>query len=362
MHQFDYDYRGNGMCKFARRLILGAALLVLVTIPSRPAIACSICLAGDPNFSEHGATVQQPGDFSMYIEFSGWEKRSGVIPGHHGDEGDEVHEDDEEDEEHQEEGDEHAEEAHGTPFEEADSQRLDLFLSWSPIDRLGLTLDIPFAFNDIDEHEEGETVSILDDGLGDISTSMSYVLWRNREILPSTWVEGRAFLKFPTGTSRQSTKGMRDKHIQTGTGSWDFGFGMAAVHKLEYTSLYASVFGRVNTKGSLDYEYGDVVLANLAALVPLGHATGTSWLQPFTPGLELNYRWAAKDVSDGSRFDDSGGSILYATPSLRVELPWFDGRKAPSVRAAVQIPLTSGWLNGFQIEDERWSVGFQFPF
>ncbi len=333
------------MCKLARWLLLGAALGVLVQIPS-PALACSICLAGDPNFSEHGASVQQPGDISLYLEFSGWEKRSGVLPGEHEQEGDE------------EEGDR----SHETPFEEADSQRLELFLSWSPLDRLGLTLDIPFAFNDITEHEEGEAFSISNDGLGDISASMSYVLWRNREILPSTWVESRAFLKFPTGTSHHKTKGVRDKHVQLGTGSWDFGFGMAATHKLEFTALYASVFGRVNTNGSLDYEYGDVVLANLAALVPLGHATGWSWLEPFTPGLELNYRWAAKDDFEGVHFDDSGGSILYATPSLRVELPWLQGRKAPSLRAAVQIPLTSRWLYGFQNEDERWSVGLQVPF
>jgi len=332
------------MCKLPQALPLAALLFVLVQTPSRPVSACSICLAGDPNFSEHGASVQQRGDLSVYVEVSGWKRRSGVLPGEHG-----------------EEDEEESGGVHGDPFEEADSQRLDLFLSWTPLDRLGLTLDIPFAFNDITEHEEGDAVSISQDGLGDLSASMSYVLWRNREILPSTWFEGRAFLKFPTGESRQKTKGVRDKHIQKGTGSWDFGFGMAAIHKLEFTSLYASVFGRINTKGSLDYEYGDVVLANLAALVPLEHATGRSWLQPFTPGLELNYRWAAKDVFDGDLFDDSGGSILYATPSLRIELPWFQGRKAPSVRAAVQIPLTSRWLKGFQNEDERWSVGFQFP-
>lgn len=334
------------MHKRKRGLLLGAALLVLVYIPARPTFACSICLAGDPIFSEFGTSVQQKGDFSVYVEVSGWKKRSGVLPGEH----------------EEEAGEEDGEDEHEEPFEEADSQRLDLFLSWTPLDRLSLTLDIPFAFNGITEHEEGDSLSISQNGLGDISASTSYVLWRNRAVLPSTWVEGRAFLKFPTGASRRETKGFRDKHVQAGTGSWDFGFGMAAVHKLDFASLYASVFGRVNTKGSLDYEYGDVVLANLAALVPLGHATGQSWLQPFTPGFELNYRWAWKDIFEGEHFDDSGGSILYATPSLRFELPWFQGRKAPSLRAAVQIPFTSSWLYGFQDEDVRWTVGFQYLF
>jgi hypothetical protein len=304
-------------------------------------------LAGDPIFSEHGTNAQQKGDFSFYVEFSGWTKKSAPLPGEHGDEHDE---------------DEEEAEEHGRPVEKNDGQRLDLFLSWAPLDRLSLTLDIPFGFNDITEREEGEKLSISQDGLGDISLSTSYVLWRNRDVLPSTWLEGRTFLKFPTGPSRQKTDGFRDKHIQTGTGSWDFGFGMAGVHKLEWGSLYASVFGRINTEGSLDYEYGDVVLANLATLVPLGHATGFDCLEPFTPGFEFNFRWADKDHFEGARYDDSGGSILYATPSLRIQLPWFQGRKPPFVRAAVQIPLTSSWLNGFQNEDERWSVGLQFPF
>jgi hypothetical protein len=349
---------------YLRTMLCIGIVSIASSVPLGSARACSVCLAGDPIFSEHGTSGQQVGDFSAYFEFSGWKKKSGPLPGEHDDGEEEHHEEGGgggglgEAEEHHDEGAGH----HERPVEKNKGRRLDLYLSWTPLDRLSVTLDVPFGFNDITEKEEGESLSISHDGLGDISLATSYVLWRNRDILPSTWIEGRAFIKFPTGQSKQKTKGFRDKHIQTGTGSWDYGFGMAGVHKFTWASVYASLFGRLNTEGSLDYEYGDVILANLATMVPLGHATGYSRLDPLTLGFELNFRWAAKDRFEGVRYDDSGGSLLYATPSLRFRLPWFEGLNAPSVRAAVQVPLTSRWLNGFQHEEPRWSVGIQIPF
>ena len=156
--------------------------------------------------------------------------------------------------------------------------------------------------------------------------------------------------------------GLRDPHLQAGTGSWDFGFGLAGAHRLDWGSLYSSVFYRINTEGSLNYEYGDVFLFNLAAEVPLGHFFGIRSLDYFTPGLEANFRWAAKDISNGQRFDSSGGSVLYFTPSLRILLPRFGNRAAPSLRVAVQIPVSDSWLHGFQDEDPIWFAGIGYSF
>jgi hypothetical protein len=155
---------------------------------------------------------------------------------------------------------------------------------------------------------------------------------------------------------------VKDPHLQLGTGSVDFGFGLAAVHRLEWASLYTSVFYRVNTEGSLDYEYGDVFLANAALEVPLGHLSGISALDRFTPGFELNYRDADRDEFRGMTYRDSGGPILYLTPSLRIRLPWPIEGKAPSIRGAVQIPATDHWLHGFQEEDPIWFVGLHYGF
>ena len=144
--------------------------------------------------------------------------------------------------------------------------------------------------------------------------------------------------------------GVQDPHLQLGTGSWDFGFGLAGAHRLEWGSLYASALYRENLRGSLGYRYGDVVLANLTLETPLSHFVGDPVFAALTPGVELNFRFAEKDQSHGANYQDSGGSLLLATPTLRIRLPWFAGQRPPFVRLAVQLPLTQTWLNGQQHE------------
>jgi hypothetical protein len=169
-------------------------------------------------------------------------------------------------------------------------------------------------------------------------------------------------VKAPTGRDDVEVDGVRDPHLQTGTGSWDFGAGLAVTRRLARASLYASASYRENTEGALDYEYGDAILANAGLEVPLGHALGSTRLARFTPGFELNFRYAEYDRVDGERFEDSGGAILYATPSLRVALPELRAEVPPSLRFAVQLPLAQTWLHNQQREKEVWSVGLLVPF
>ena len=337
------------------------ALALLLAAAPREAAACSVCLAGDPVFSTHGASSQEAGSFSLYLETRGFRKKSGLHV--HGDAADHGHE---EEHAHGHGGEEHADD-HGDPDpdegrESSRGQRLDLFASWTPLDRWTLNLDVPFAWNRIVEESGGERTRSTLSGLGDVSLGSSFVLWRNREVLPSTWLEGRLWLKAPTGRDETKVDGARNPHLQPGTGSWDFGAGLAAVHRRSWGSLYGSVFYRENTPGSLDYTYGDVWLANAAIEVPLGHALAQPALDWLTAGLELNFRYAGYDHEDGERFENSGGTILYATPSVRMRLPWGVRESRASVRAAVQIPLSQTWLHNTQREKEVWSLGLLVPF
>jgi hypothetical protein len=317
--------------------LLGAALaLVGIALLGTPpaALGCSVCLAGDPVFSNHGASALASGDLSVYVQLQAFEKTAGALPHHGAPAHDEV--------------------------ESADDQRLDVYVAWSPADRLTLTLDVPFAFNEI--LEEGERHRAA--GVGDVSLAASVVAWRDREVLPSAWLEARAFLKAPTGDTTREVHGEVDPHLQPGSGSWDYGFGLAGAKRFERGAFYASVFYRENGEGEFGhdrYAYGDALLANAALELPLGHALGRPRLEPFTLGAELNFRWAARDRADGAAFAHSGGSILYATPSLRVRLPFRVRERPAALRAAVQIPLTSAWLHGVQREDEVWSVGLYLP-
>lgn len=334
--------QGEGPAPRSIALALAGCTLLAFVVLSPPAEACSVCLAGDPTFNTQGTTAQEKGTVSIALEARGWTKKSGLLP----------HEEEEDDDDH------HDEEER----EKNESQRLDLYVSWTPIDRVTLMVDVPYAFNKVIEIEGDERESSTHSGLGDIALAGSVVVWRDRPVLPSTWVEGRVFLKTPTGESSKRVNGVKDPHLQVGTGSWDFGLGLASVHRLEWGSVYGSLFYRKNQKGSLSYQYGDFALANLGTEVALGHAFGEPWLERFTLGGELNFRWAAKDRSEGARWNDSGGSVLYATPSLRVQLPWFESDRAPVLRGSAQIPLTSSWLHGQQTEGVVWSIGLAYSF
>src|SRR4030095_8489574 len=102
------------------------------------------------------------------------------------------------------------------------------------------------------------------------------------------------------GQSTTTIGGEQDPHIQVGTGSWDFGLGLAAGHHFESFALYASTFYRVNTKGSLDYQYGDLALANLVATNQALPLVEGLWVRP---GAELNFRYAGHDNSNDSIYD-----------------------------------------------------------
>jgi len=364
-----------------------AAASLLLLVRADAGRACSVCLAGDPNFSAQGTAAQEKGSISVYFEVRGWEKTSGEqAPAHAHDEdaATGVAEPDPEEHEH-EEGEEHEHAVEEEPAamahaaadagsdeedghhehdgrERNESKRLDLYVAWTPLDRVTLTLNLPWAINDIEEigSEDTEHFSLSD--FGDASLGVSGVVWRNRDVLPSTWVELRGWGKAPTGRDEQRVDGEKNPHLQTGTGSWDFGFGSAVVHRFDWGSLYGSAFYRVNTEGGLDYEFGDVALATAALEVPLGHATGVSALDRVTPGVGLDFRWADRDRQHGSDVDDTGGSILYATPSLRIALPAFSERQRAWLRAGVQVPLTNAWLYDEQEEDPVWSVGIGYGF
>ncbi len=321
-----------------RAAVAAAAFALAGALLAARASACSVCQAGDPLYSAAGASAQPAGSVSAYLELQGWRKTSGLL-----------------------------QEAAGEPPEPGrevnESQQLSLYLSWSPIDRLTLTLGLPYRFNAISEEPAGEphlrsTLS----GFGDASLMGSVVLWRNRDVLPSTWLEGRLLAKFPTGNRQQEVNGAVDPHLQLGTGSWDFGFGLAGAHRLESASLYASFLYRVNEPGALRYRYGDVTLANLGVEAPLGHWLGDSRLDALTPGLELNFRYSGFDQFQGERYRDSGGAVLYATPSLRLRLPGLAEWGAPFLRLAVQLPLGQAWLHGQQHEGVVWSTGLGVTF
>lgn len=298
--------------------------------------ACSVCQCGDPLFTSSGSGAQPAGSFSFYLDSQFASKSSAPLP--------------HEPSESPEPGDR----------EESDARDLTLWGSWTPLPRVTLSASLPFRWVTITErHGDGDSHEHSNRGFGDAALYLTGVLWQDVAPTPFTWLEARAMLKLPTGQSEKTIAGEEDPHVQVGTGSWDFGFGLGGGHHFERFAVYGNVFYRVNRQGSLDYRYGDVFLANLIATseaLPVGELF---WVRP---GAELNFRWAAKDEQSGVSYEDSGGGMLYVTPVLEMPFTRNPEHRAPWLRLAVRMPLGDSNLNGTQHEGFVYTAGVGLAF
>jgi hypothetical protein len=190
-------------------------------LPSNGSRACSVCQCGDPLFSSTGSSRQE-GAFSFYLEGLVSTKSSGVL------------------------ADNPAEPPAPGDRERSFDRELTAYASWTPLPRLTLSASAPFKWITITSTHEGESQDNHNHGFGDVAVYANAVLWQDLESKPMTWIDARLMLKTPTGQSDKTIAGEQDPHIQVGTGSWDFGFGLGAGHHFEHFALYGSAFYRVN--------------------------------------------------------------------------------------------------------------------
>ncbi len=340
--------RSKAAVRTARAMQLGlwtAGLVFFFLVRAGSVWACSVCQPGDPIFSAEGTTAQRAGTYTLFLDTQQYAKESGALP-------------------HEEEGHEEGGEEHGHGTESNRTREVALFASWAPADRITLAARLPYKWIRVrersgDGHLEG---THRNDGLGDLSMFGTAVLWRNRSVLPSTWLEARALLKLPTGEDDKKIDGEEDPHLEPGTGSWDWGLGLAGSHHMERGALYGSVFYRFNNEGSFDYQYGDVFLGTLAftsSPIALGGVAGGRNLRI---GSELNFRYAGYDESRGVRYEDSGGSIFYLSPFVSLSLLPGTEVHSPSLLLSVRQPLVSSSLHGVQEEHAVYSLGLRWPF
>ncbi|MFI5317634.1 MAG: transporter [Myxococcota bacterium] len=315
--------------------LAGACVAFISPSTSR---ACSVCQCGDPLYNEQGAGSQGAESFNFYLEGSAFTKSSGVLadtPGEVPAPGDRDHSSD---------------------------RSLTLYGSWTPAPRVTLTASVPFRWITIDTKlADGESDTANNRGFGDLAFYLTTVLWRDLEHHPTTWLEIRGMVKAPTGQSDKKIDGAADPHIQVGTGSWDFGFGLSAGHHFEHFALYSNVFYRINTLGALHYQYGDAFLANLIATseaLPVSALGGVL----LRPGVELNFRYSGHDQFEEDFYRSSGGAIFNVTPFVEIPFSRQADERAPWLRLAARMPLGDGQLFGQQHESFTYLVGVGVPF
>lgn len=329
------------MTSYRRRLLALVCLSFSFSTLPREVRACSICQCGDALYSPEGAGAQPSGSFNFYFENRHTWKSSGTMPHLH---------------------DGELEEPHAGDRERSYDRDLTFWATWTPVSRLTLSASVPYRWITLEEEPAGEpSSSERNRGWGDAALYGTAVLWRDLERSPTAWIEARAMLKMPTGSSEKSIGGDPDPHLQVGTGSWDYGFGLAGGKRLSQGNLYASLFYRVNRQGSLDYRYGSAALANLIystpaiAIEPLGGLL-------VRPGTELNFRYAGKDDTHGSSYESSGGSIFYLTPFVELPITRNAEERAPWLRLALRMPLGDANLHGDQHEGFVFLAGLGVPF
>ncbi len=159
------------------------------------------------------------------------------------------------------------------------------------------------------------------EGLGDAT-----VLGNFRGLLPG---EGhtltiQAGVKLPTGRrhvpdearENQFVESSLEPGIRPGSGSTDWLAGAQYAHPLPFAHalpITASVLGRLNTRGTDDFEVGDEIQAGLTG--------GYSLAGPVTMLMQVNYSAHGGDLSaEASEAAHSAMTALYLTPGVSVQV------------------------------------------
>ncbi len=166
-------------------------------------------------------------------------------------------------------------------------------------------------------------------------------------------------VKAPTGaTSRVDKQGeLFDAEFQPGSGAWNGLFGLAGTHRFGAWSLDGNVLYILSSTGTQDTNLGDRFLYNAALSYRLtGAAAGQArhmhlggqlpepmyhggpkgskhdHEEPAAPAgpavdlvLEVNGEWHDKQSTAGARDPNSGGTVVYLSPGVRVSVDKWSG-------------------------------------
>ncbi|HZF14848.1 MAG TPA: hypothetical protein VE046_02800 [Steroidobacteraceae bacterium] len=303
-----------------RGVPLAAAAFALAGL-APPADACSICRCGDPTFNALGKDVVAAAGWRFALDWERFSKTQGAS-----DQQDSVVE-----------------------------RRYTGVLAYTFADRLLLVARIPYSKHSLDETAGDAVERTETSGLADPELYAQVRLWSSPfagDLGRRASISATFGVKTDWGVNDASRDGERlDEHAQPGTGSTDAFFGFSGYYLIDRkSSFFASVQARLPGSNDFGYRYGRIYLANLAYERKLATKLDSV--------LELNYRHAGRDEIDatGVLDGDTGGSMVYLTPRLLVEVGG-----GVVLRGAVQIPLVEN-LNGVQDEKAVYNLGVTYSF
>ncbi len=216
--------------------------------------------------------------------------------------------------------------------------------SYGLTNSLTIAAELPYSFKRIQEQRvDGASLS-SSSGLGDAELSLAWSgpIARRKT---NNWTIGfGATMKIPTGKNDLFQGGSRvDEHLQPGTGSYDWQVGSALTRISATTSWHLSAYVRTHGTNNFAYHYGDDFLYNL------GWQRRVSSIIAAT--AQFNGRYASRDLQSGASVDNTGGSVVYFTPGIRLRVT-----PRASFVTNVQIPIYEN-LYGIQSEKAVLNTG-----
>jgi Putative MetA-pathway of phenol degradation len=192
-------------------------------------------------------------------------------------------------------------------------------------------------------------VNNSNDGLGDIIGMSRYRLLSQKK---GDWFNLAAGtgLKMPTGkTDALDESNPKQKYygmgFQSGTGSWDPKFEIAATKMMKRWRFDTSFMYTLTTEGDRNYEFGDKFCYNFGTSVALNNY--------FDLQLEYNGIWQGQTRKDGNKLANTGGNRGYITPGVHIKFS-----KNPNIHLDFGVPiLIYRDLNGEQLSEDYQVVG-----
>ncbi len=280
---------------------------------AREGAACSMCRCGDPTFALVGSQLFVPNTWHVGFDVDRFEK-------------DQIGEE-------------------GGREREVD-QRYTLGATYTAGRALTFAVRLPFSGRTITS--SGERASLF--GLSDPEAVAHLRLWSPR---PGSWVSATLGARLGWGENDRQEDGTRaEEHLQPGTGSSGLDLGLAFSHVVGASddgSVYGSVARRFNGRNSVDYHYGDAVLANVGYERRLGARINGI--------VEVNFRHARRDEpAIGALDPNTGGSVVYVSPRVLIRL-----QGQMFFRLGVQVPIVKS-LYGDQDEKVNLLSGLALRF
>ena len=161
-------------------------------------------------------------------------------------------------------------------------------------------------------------------GLGDVALLGRFTFLKS-EAPDATDILAAMFgIKFATGrTDAKTSDGMNylDSHLQPGTGSTDYLFGLSYSHALQRLSLSANVLGTMTTEGKFGetkHQFGNALNYDVTGKYRIAPEAFTPTRPQWFVALGINGEVRERETEDGVTVADSGGNTTYLSPGIQV--------------------------------------------